>query len=172
MVTIEEAIRISKQEGRCNIDLTGVLSDAALFKQACHDMYEMFEREVFDIVISTEISGGIFASVVADRTNRGMAVVAASANTSQSDLSCEYQGHHGTVRLKLNGSAVRSGMKAVIVCDVLRSGKDLRAVIDMLGDKGVSVIKIGCFVEDSSYEARKTLLRGIPLESRVFTDDF
>ena len=172
MAAIEDAIQIKKQEGRCNIDLTGVLSDTAIFKQACHDMYEMFEREVFDIVIATDISGTVFASVVADRTDRGMAVVTASANIAPSDISCEYQGHHGTVKMRLDGSAVRPGMKAAVVCDVLRSGKDLRAVIDMLENKGVNVIKIGCFVEDSSYDARKTFLKGIPLESRVFTEDF
>ena len=37
---------------------------------------------------------------------------------------------------------------------------------------GAKVIKIGCFAEDSASGARKGALKGIPLESRVFTEDY
>lgn len=172
MAIIDDAIQIKKADGRCSIDITPVTSDPELFASACHDMYEMFEREVCDIIIATKVSGDIFASAVADRTHRGLAVATLSSGDPSKGMVCEYEGHHGTIRLRISDSAIRPGMRVGVVCDVLRSGKDLRAVIDMVEAKGAKVIKIGCFAEDSASGARKGALKGIPLESRVFTEDY
>ena len=171
MASVDDAIQIKKGSGRCSIDITPVTSDPELFAAACHDMYEMFERELFDIMIATRISGDVFASVVADRTHRGIAVAALSSGDASEGMVCEYEGHHGIVKLRL-GPVIAPGMKVAVMCDVLRSGKDLRAVIDMIEAKGAKVIKIGCFVEDSASGARKGTLTGIPLESRIYTEDY
>ena len=168
-VSLDEAVSIERKDGRCGIDITPVTSDAGLYAEACSFMYEMFEREVFDIVIADRVSGSVFASVVADRVHRGLAIASAS---SAGRLRCEYEGRHGKVTLSLPEGIVRPGMKVAIVCDVLRSGKDIKALIGMIEGAGAKVIKIGCFVEDSDHGARKGTLKGYPLESRIVTEDY
>ena len=168
-VSLDDAKFMERKDGNCKIDLAPVTSDAALYAAACKDMYEMFEREVFDIIIASSVSGATFASVVADRTHHGVAV---ASNRGAGKLRCEYQGHHGKVTLSMSEGVIRSGMKVAIVCDVLKGGKDIKALIDLIEGLGASVIKIGCFVEDSDYGARKGLLDGYPMESRLVTEDY
>ena len=50
--------------------------------------------------------------------------------------------------------------------------EDVKAAIEMAESLGVKVIKISSFVEDSAANARKTVLKGYPLESRLFTEDY
>lgn len=171
-MSIDDSITIIRNDKGCQVDLASVTAVPELFAQACKDMYEMFEREVFDVIVSSWISGSVFASSVADRTKRGVIVAKASCSDPDNALSCEYQGHHGTVKLSIPGGLIRKGMRVAIICDLLRGGKDIRALTDMIESQGAKVIKIGCFVEDSDYDARRAVLKGIPMESRVFTEDY
>ena len=69
-------------------------------------------------------------------------------------------------------AAVKEGVKAVIVVDEISHGRDIRAAIDLVEKQGGKVIKISGFVEDCEENARKKVLRGCPVESRLFTEDF
>ena len=74
MAMIDEAVIIGDGEHHRSIDIVPVTSDPVLFAEACNDMYQMFEREVFDTVIASESSGTLFASVVAEKTRSGVVV--------------------------------------------------------------------------------------------------
>ena len=169
MAMIDEAVIIGDGEHHRSIDIVPVTSDPVLFAEACNDMYQMFEREVFDTVIASESSGTLFASVVAEKTRSGV-VVAGSGRGS--GIVREYENHHGSRAVRFPEGIVKSGTKVVIVADVLRSGKDIRAIIDIVEACGGIVVKLASFVEDSDFKARKTVLRGYPLQSRILTKDY
>ena len=63
-------------------------------------------------------------------------------------------------------------MKAIVVVDELSHGRDVKGTIEMLESQSATVVKISGFVEDSNYNARKNVLRGYPIESRLFTEDY
>ena len=170
MVTIEEAIRISKQEGRGNIDLPGVLSDAALFKQACHDMYEMFEREVFDAIICVAEAGSYFADSVSQRMKKKLICLWENKEQKEQPV-ITYRTHHGEHILAAAPGSFDGVKKAVIITDVLSHGKDIEAAVKLAMTQNVEIVKIGVFVENSDFDARHKLLKGIPVECMFFTED-
>ena len=167
MAMIDEAVIIGDGEHHRSIDIVPVTSDPVLFAEACNDMYQMFEREVFDTVIASESSGMLFASVVAEKTRSGVVVAGRGSGIVR-----EYENHHGSKAVRFPEGIVKSGTKVVIVADVLRSGKDIRAIIDIVEACGGTVVKLASFVEDSDFKARKTVLRGYPLQSRILTKDY
>ena len=56
------------------IDISPILADPGLFAQACDDIYQMYEREVFDIIITTKLSGTVFAAALAARMGKGLII--------------------------------------------------------------------------------------------------
>ena len=106
---------------------------------------------------------------MAEKTKSGV-VVAGSGRGS--GIVREYESHHGSSAVSFPDGIVKSGTKVVIVADVLRSGKDIRAIIDIVEACGGTVVKLASFVEDFDFKARKTVLRGYPLQSRILTKDY
>ena len=74
MAALEEAIKAVKNCcGVTSIDISPILADPGLFAQACDDIYQMYEREVFDIII-TKLTGTLFAAALAARMGKGLII--------------------------------------------------------------------------------------------------
>ena len=59
-----------------------------------------------------------------------------------------------------------------MVVDQISHGRDIKAAINMVEKQGGTVIKVSGFVEVSEINARKKAIKGYPVESRLFTEDF
>lgn len=169
MATIDEVVIIRDGAHHRSIDIAPVTSDPELFAEACNDMHQMFEREVFDTVIASESSGTLFASVVAEKTGRGIVI---ASSKRRSGIVREFENHHGSRAVSIPEGIVAKGTKVVIVADVLRSGRDIEAIIGIVEACGGTVVKLASFVEDSDFKVRKTVLKGYPLQSRILTKDY
>jgi len=137
------------------IDISPILADPGLFAQACEDNYQMYEREVFDITI-TKLSGTLFAAALAARMGKGLIITTCVKPTD---------GY-------LPEGFIRKGTKAVVVVDQISHGRDIKAAINMVEKQGGTVIEVSGFVEVSEINARKKAIKGYPVESRLFTEDF
>ena len=135
-------------------ELSPLLSDKCAFDAAMKGFMDMFDREVFDAVVCTESYGGMFGKpVVTVRYKGGF----------PGDTIC---GDAGDKVLEMPWDRIRQGMKVVVICDVLATGRSTAAIIRMVERMGGTVLRIGYIAVLSSFGARKNkVLKGYPFEA-------
>jgi len=114
-----------------------ILVDAKKLAEVSQRMVEMFDREVFDYVITSDAAGTVIGSIVAFRLKRGLVVPCSDAPKG----------------------------RYVLLGYDMRDGKLVDKQIKKVKEKGGTVIKMGFYKEDSSLNLRKTMFRGIPVET-------
>jgi adenine phosphoribosyltransferase len=68
--------------------------------------------------------------------------------------------------LEMPADKVKKGMKVVIMCDVLATGRSTAAMVRMVERMGGKVVRIGYIAELTSFGARKSkILKGYPFEA-------
>ena len=167
---MKDLIRIKKGRVHSTIDVSAVIKDGKAFAEASDYIYGMFDREVFDVVICIDTAGSYFADAVAKRLCKKLVCMWDNPAQTQQPI-IEYTTHHSSHRLTAPPGALSEGQRAVVIADVLSHGKDVQAAVRIAESQGVNVIKIGAFVEDKDFRARKKLLKGIPVECMFPSDD-
>ena len=166
-----ELIKVKKGDAHITIDIDAVMKDQKAFAEASDYVYGMFDREVFDVIICVDTAGSYFADAVSKRMNKKLVCMWDNPAQTQQPI-VEYSTHHAKHRLAAPPEALSKGQKAVIIADVLSHGKDVQAAVKIAESQGVNVIKIGAFVEDKGFNARKKLLKGIPVECMISSEEF
>jgi len=115
--------------------------DAQGFAAASAAAIDMFDREVFDYIAALDPCGTALAGVVAHKMKRG--IIPCDAPIPDAE-----------------------GKRFVVIGRKLSDGKEAAALVESVKAAGGTVIKMGFLIEESSFKARRTLLRGIPVESR------
>ena len=101
----------------------------------------MFDREIFDCIVTCKGTSSMFAAIMADRLNSSVLI--------------------GT-------EGIAKGTKVIVIMDELRSGECAKKLITGIEAKGGEVIRIGFISEIVSEGARKNkILRGYPFEALV-----
>ena len=167
---MKELIKLKNGSVHSTIDVSAVMKDEKAFAEASDYMYGMFDREVFDVVICVDTAGSYFADAVAKRLGKKLVCMWDNPAQTQQPI-MEYSTHHSAHRLTAPPGALSEGQRAVIVADVLSHGKDVQTAVKIAESQGVNVIKVGAFVEDKGFRARKKLLKGIPVECMFPSDD-
>ena len=114
-----------------------ILVDVKRLAEVSDLMVAMFDREVFDYVITSDAAGTVLGSIVAFRLKRGLVVPCSDAPKG----------------------------RYVLLGYDMRDGKLVDKQIRKVKEKGGTVIKMGFYREDSSLNLRKTMFRGIPVET-------
>lgn len=167
---MQELIRVTDDGPHRAIDIKGVIDDKEAFAEAAEYMYGMFEREVFDVIICVADAGSYFADCVSKRMGKKLVCMWENKEQKEQPVTT-YKTHHGERVLAAAPGSLAKGQKAIIITDVLTHGKDVEAAVRIAKSQGVEIIKIGTFVENTDFDARHKLLRGIPLECMFFCED-
>lgn len=155
------------KEGIMFRDITTVIEDPDGFKMAVDGLVEMFDREVFDVVVSTEARGFIFGAPVAHALRKGLVLARKKGKLPRETVSETYALEYGEATLEIHKDAIKPGMKVVIIDDLLATGGTVDAVVKMVEKLGGTVIRIGFVIELEGFKARKTVLRNYPTESLI-----
>ena len=135
MAALEEAIKAVKNCcGVTSIDISPILADPGLFAQACDDIYQMYEREVFDIII-TKLTGTLFAAALAARMGKGL-IITTCVKPTDGYLTEDIEGNSGSFSVGMPEGFIRKGTKAVVVVDQISHGRDIKAAINMVEKQG------------------------------------
>jgi len=173
MVELEDVIIYGTPEGikHLQIDITPIFENPDAFSEACESMYQMFEREVFDTIVTVDTAGSIFASTVASRMKKPLVIAGNRDSMVREMVSEKIETHHGESYIRMPRGSISKGARVIIVSDSLTHGKDILAAVNMIKGMEGKVIKMGFFIEHSAFNARRKLLKGIPLESRIISSD-
>ncbi len=167
---MQELIRITDKGNHKAVDIKGVIEDEEAFAEAAEYIYNMFEREVFDAIICVAEAGSYFADSVSQRMKKKLICLWENKEQKEQPV-ITYRTHHGEHILAAAPGSFDGVKKAVIITDVLSHGKDIEAAVKLAMTQNVEIVKIGVFVENSDFDARHKLLKGIPVECMFFTED-
>lgn len=168
-MNLEEKIRTIPdfpKEGIMFKDITTLLKDPEALVETV-DRLEKFarEREV-DVIVGIESRGFIFGVPLAVRLGCGFVPVRKPGKLPAETLSEEYALEYGTDKLEIHKDAISSGMKVLIVDDLLATGGTAKAVCNLV--KKLDGEVSGCaFVIELDFLNGKQQLEGVEVCSLV-----
>ena len=134
-------------EGINFIDITPILQNPELFKQAVDELITLASKYDFDVIAATESRGFLFGSAMAYVMGKGLVPVRKKGKLPYDTVECEYALEYGTATIEIHTDAVKQGQKVLLVDDLLATGGTTKATAELVEKIGGEVAAIIYLVE-------------------------
>jgi adenine phosphoribosyltransferase len=138
-------------------DVTPVLLDVALFKQAVKSMCDPYRDARVSRVVSIESRGFLFGAPIALALGAGLVPIRKPGKLPAATQRVEYALEYGTDALEMHHDAVQPGDRVLVVDDVLATGGTARAAAQLAGDTGAVVVGFSFLIELDFLKGRERL---------------
>lgn len=128
-------------------DITPVLGDGALFREAITLLCKTTGGRKIDKVVGIDARGFIFAAAVADRLGAGFVPVRKTGKLPWKTRGTSYALEYGEAILELHEDAVAPGESVLLVDDLLATGGTAAAAIQLLEELGADIVGISVLIE-------------------------
>jgi adenine phosphoribosyltransferase len=145
-------------------DLTPVLSDGALFRDAVACFLEANRALRPDCIAGIDARGFLFGSVVAYELGVGFVPVRKKGKLPYRCRSISYQLEYGEASVEIHEDAFERGAGVVLIDDLLATGGTAAAASQLITSLGAKIIEVQFFIELTSLNGAKSL-DGIPHRS-------
>ncbi|MFT4175984.1 MAG: adenine phosphoribosyltransferase [Luteolibacter sp.] len=147
-------------------DITPILSDGNLFREAISLLCETANGVKIDKVVGIDARGFIFAAAVADRLGAGFVPVRKKGKLPWKTREMAYSLEYGDAILELHEDAIRPGETVLLVDDLLATGGTAAASAKLLDALGARIVGISFLIELDFLKGREKLA-GYPLHSLI-----
>lgn len=147
-------------------DVTSVLQDAEGLHLAIDQMQEKLEGVDFDVVLGPESRGFIFGVPIAYNMHKAFVPVRKKGKLPRATISQTYDLEYGTATIEIHKDAIQPGQKVVIIDDLIATGGTTEAIIKMVEELGVEVVKIVFLMELAGLKGRERL-SGYDIDSAI-----
>jgi len=138
-------------------DITPVLQDGKLFRQAVDLMADRHQGKRVDAVIGIDARGFIFAGAVAYKLGVGMIPVRKKGKLPWKTIATSYTLEYGSETSEMHTDAIRPGDHVIIVDDLLATGGTAMAACNLVQQLGGKVSEIDFLIELSFLKGRDRL---------------
>jgi adenine phosphoribosyltransferase len=138
-------------------DITPLLANADLFRQACDRLAAPFEGERISHVVAIESRGFLFGGPVAVALNAGLVPVRKPGKLPYRTRREEYALEYGTDALEVHEDAIFSGTRVLVLDDVLATGGTAAAAARLVRHLGGDVVGSSFLIELAFLEGRARL---------------
>lgn len=138
-------------------DITPILGDPQLFRDAITLLCDTAAGEKIDKVVGIDARGFIFAAAVADRLNAGMVPVRKKGKLPWKTHSLTYALEYGESEVEIHQDGVKPGEKVLLVDDLLATGGTASASIRLLDKLGADVVAVSFLIELAALGGRERL---------------
>lgn len=145
------------QEGILFKDITTLLKNPAAFRQALDEMTNIVRGQKIDIVVGMESRGFIFGAPLADRLGAGFVPARKLGKLPAPTFQAEYDLEYGTNTIEIHKDAIKSGMKVLIVDDLLATGGTAEATARLVETVGGQIAGLIFLIELKSLKGRSRL---------------
>lgn len=145
-------------------DITPLLGDAVLYREACAALAAPFARQGVTHVVAVESRGFLFGGPVATALDAGIVPVRKPGKLPYRATREEYALEYGTDALEMHEDALAHGARVVLVDDVLATGGTAAATVRLVERAGAVVV--GCaFVLELTFLGGRAPLAGRRIET-------
>ncbi|WP_061960469.1 adenine phosphoribosyltransferase [Demequina flava] len=134
-------------------DISPILADPARFRDACDGLMPV---SPVDVVVGVDARGFIFAPVVAQSLELGMAMVRKKGKMPGELLEADATIEYGASELVLDPNGI-AGKRVLVIDDVLATGGTAVAVADMLERAGAASVQFSFLMEIEALMGRERL---------------
>lgn len=134
-------------------DISPILADPARFRDACDALTPTSD---VDVVVGVDARGFIFAPVVAQTLDVGMAMVRKKGKMPGELLEADATIEYGSSELVLDPTGV-AGKRVLVIDDVLATGGTASAIADMLQRAQAASVEFSFLMEIDALEGRSKL---------------
>jgi adenine phosphoribosyltransferase len=138
-------------------DITPMLLDAKLFKQAVREMAEPFKNSRIDRVLAIESRGFILGAPVALALGAALVPARKPGKLPWKRHRVEYELEYGTDAIEVHEDAIGTGHRVLIVDDVLATGGTASAAARAVEKAGGRLIGLSFLIELAVLEGRRKL---------------
>jgi len=154
------------KEGIIFKDITTLLKQPELLKEAIRAMGEKYVDAGIDMVLGIEARGFIFGPAVACNLNAGFEPIRKPGKLPAETVSASYALEYGTDTIELHKDAVSPGMSVLIVDDLLATGGTAAAAVELVEKLGGKVAGLSFLVELDFLKGREKI-RNYPISSVI-----
>lgn len=145
-------------------DITPLLGDAGLYREACAALAAPFARQEITHVVAVESRGFLFGGPVATALEVGIVPVRKPGKLPYRSTREEYALEYGTDALEMHEDALAHGARVVVVDDVLATGGTAGATVRLVERAGAVVV--GCtFLIELEFLGGRAALTGRRIEA-------
>ena len=128
-------------------DITPVLADAQLLKEAIEGMAEIFADQKVDKVVGIDARGFIFGAMLAARLGVGFVPARKKGKLPWRTRGIDYALEYGTKSIEMHEDAINPGENVVLADDLLATGGTAGAVLDLMRQSGANIVASLFFIE-------------------------
>jgi len=144
-------------------DITPLLGDAELYREACAALAAPFAAQGVTHVVAVESRGFLFGGPVATALGGGIVPVRKPGKLPYRSTREEYALEYGTDALEMHEDALAHGARVLVVDDVLATGGTAGATVRLVERAGAVVV--GCaFVIELAFLGGRSALTGRRVE--------
>ena len=145
------------KEGIVFRDITPVLANGPVFRQAVEALCAPYREAKVDVVVGVEARGFIVAPPVALALGAGFVPVRKPGKLPYKTRSVTYELEYGTDTLAIHEDAIQPGQRALLVDDLLATGGTMAACAQLVESLGGTVVACAFLVELSYLRGREKL---------------
>jgi adenine phosphoribosyltransferase len=138
-------------------DITTLLRDAALFRRSLDLLTVLCGDLSPDKVVAIESRGFILGGALALRLGAGFVPVRKPGKLPWKSRHASYALEYGTDTLEIHDDALRAGERVLVVDDVIATGGTAKAVAELTGSFGATLVGFAFLVELGFLEGRAKL---------------
>ncbi|GAA5146188.1 adenine phosphoribosyltransferase [Prosthecobacter algae] len=128
-------------------DITPVLADAQLLKEAIEGMAEIFADQKVDKVVGIDARGFIFGAMIAQRLGAGFVPVRKKGKLPWKTRGVDYSLEYGTNSVEMHLDALAPGERVVLADDLLATGGTAGAALQLIRESGAELLGSVFFIE-------------------------
>ena len=138
-------------------DLSPVWASGETFRALAEAMFEPFKDQEVDAIVAIESRGFLVGTAMAMRTDKGVILVRKKGKLPGKVVGRTYDLEYGQDTLEVQESAIRPGMRVVVVDDLLATGGTMKATLELIRELGAVVVGTSFAVDLSFLNGRKVL---------------
>ena len=138
-------------------DIAPLLADAKALACAIEQLTEPFQGKGIDVVAAVEARGFIFGSAVAKALNAGFVPIRKKGKLPYHTESVCYDLEYGQDTVEVHADAVESGMRVLMVDDLLATGGTMAAACELIEKLGGQIHGLTFLIELTDLNGRDKL---------------
>jgi adenine phosphoribosyltransferase len=138
-------------------DITPVLQDGRLFRQAIDAIAARHATKPVDAVVGIDARGFIFAGAVAYKLGVGMVPVRKKGKLPWKTVVTSYTLEYGSETSEMHTDAIKPGSRVIIVDDLLATGGTAMAACNLVRQLGGTIAEIDFLIELAFLKGRDRL---------------
>ncbi len=165
-IDLNECVRTIKDfpiKGVEFYDVNSIFENVDAWREMVGQMYAQLEDLDFDIIIAVESRGFLPASALSLALDKPFTMVRKKGKLPGEVYSYEYALEYGTDILEIQKTALKNGIKCLIIDDILATGGTAVATAKLINQSGGQVVAFSFMMELTGLGGREKIEKVAPM---------